>query len=139
MVRIVLDTNILVSGLLYPGKPRKLIELAIDGSVEIVSSIEMIDELKKVLSREKFGLGRDEQTAMVDFIIRLSHITILKSRFKVVKNDPDDDIVVNTAYDGKATYVVSGDKAVLTVKQFNEIRIVNADRMLKLVEEGTVK
>ena len=45
----------------------------------------------------------------MDFIIRLCRITILKSKFKAVK-DPDDDIVVNTAYDGKAAYIVSGEK-----------------------------
>ena len=57
-MRIVLDTNILVSGLLYQGKPRRLIDLATQGQIEIVSSAEMIDELREVLSREKFGLGR---------------------------------------------------------------------------------
>lgn len=67
MVRVVLDTNILVSGLLYQGKPRRLIELAIHGRIEIVSSVEMIDELKEVLSRDKFGLSKEEQLIMVDF------------------------------------------------------------------------
>ena len=61
MMRIVLDTNILVSGLLYQGKPRSLIDLATQGQIEIVSSAEMINELREVLSREKFGLGREEQ------------------------------------------------------------------------------
>ncbi len=112
MVRIVFDTNILVSGLLYPGKPRRLIDLAIHGRIEAVSSIEMIDELREVLSREKFGLDTGEQASMVDFVIRLSRITVLKSKFKAVK-DPDDDMVINTAYDGKVAYIVSGDKDLL--------------------------
>lgn len=132
MVRVVLDTNILVSGLLYPGKPRRLIDLAINGSVEVVSSIEMIGELREVLSREKFGLSKEDQAAMIDFVIRLSRITVLKSRFKAVR-DPDDDMVVNTAYDGKAAYIVSGDNALLELKQFNKMRIVKAGEMLKLI------
>jgi putative PIN family toxin of toxin-antitoxin system len=137
MMRIVLDTNILVSGLLYQGKPRSLIDLATQGQIEIVSSAEMINELREVLSREKFGLGREEQATIMDFIIRLCRITILKSKFKAVK-DPDDDIVVNTAYDGKAAYIVSGDKEVLELKQFGGIRAVKASEMLRLIEGSMV-
>jgi putative PIN family toxin of toxin-antitoxin system len=136
MMRIVLDTNILVSGLLYSGKPRRLIDLAMHGKIEIVSSVEMIEELRDVLSREKFGLEKEEQTKMVDFVVRLSHITILKSKFKVIKDDPDDDVVINTAYDGEAEYIVSGDRAVSELKHFGKIRVVKASDMLKLIEEG---
>ena len=137
-MRIVLDTNILVSGLLYSGKPRRLIDMAIHGRIEVVSSIEMIGELREVLSRKKFGLDTGDQASMVDFVIRLSRVTILKSKFKAVK-DPDDDMVINTAYDGKVTYIVSGDKDLLELKQFGEIRIVKASEMLRLIEEGVVK
>ena len=136
MVRIVLDTNILVSGLLYSGKPRQLIDLAVHGKIEIVSSTEMIEELRDVLSRAKFSLGKEEQAKMVDFVVRLSHITILKSKFKVIKNDPDDDMVINTAYDGEAEYIVSGDRAVSELKHFGKIWVVKASDMLKLIEEG---
>lgn len=137
MVRILLDTNIIVSGLLYPGKPRKLIDMAVDGRIELVSSIEMINELKEVLARKKFGFSIDEQKQMIDFIIRSSHIIIVHSKFKIVK-DADDDIVVNTAYDGNASYIVSGDKAVLELKQFGRIKIVKASKMLELISKAFV-
>ncbi len=136
MVRIVLDTNVLVSGLLYPGKPRRLIDLAVRGKIEIVSSVEMIEELRDVLSREKFSLGEVERAKMVDFVVRLSHITILKSKFKVIKDDPDDDVVINTACDGAAEYIVSGDRTVSKLERFGKIRIVKASDMLKLIEGG---
>ncbi len=132
MVRIVLDTNILISGLLYPGKPRKLIDLAINGRIEVVSSWEMIGELREVLARDKFGLSKTEQLEMVNFIISMSRMVVLKSRFKIVK-DPDDDMVANTAYDGKVAYIVSGDKHLLELKKFSGIRIVKASEMLKLI------
>ena len=132
MVRIVLDTNILISGLLYSGKPRKLIDLAINGRIEVVSSWEMIGELREVLARDKFGLSKTEQLEMVNFIISMSRMVVLKSRFKIVK-DPDDDMVANTAYDGKVAYIVSGDKHLLELKKFSGIRIVKASEMLKLI------
>ena len=132
MVRIVLDTNILVSGLLYPGKPRRLIDLAVLGMIEIVSSTEMIAELRDVLSREKFGLSKEGQASMVDYVIGLSHMTALKSKFKVI-NDPDDDKVITLAYDGKAGYIVSGDHHLLDLKEFFGIKIIKASRMLEII------
>ena len=134
MPRILLDTNILISGLLYAGKPRKLIEMAMAGRIEIVSSIEMINELREVLSREKFGLGIEQQTKLVDFIVRLSHMVVLKSNFRVV-SDPDDDMIINTAYDSNAKYIVSGDHHLLDLGEFKGIRIITASKMLQLLNE----
>ncbi len=54
----------------------------------------------------------------------------MKSRFKAVKEDPDDDIIVRTAYDGKADYIVSGDRHLLALKEFKGIKILTIDEML---------
>lgn len=133
MLRVVLDTNILVSGLLYSGRPRKLMDLAVEGRIEVVSSPEMIDELRRVLSRDKFGLAKEEQKSMMDFVIRLSRIIFVRSKFKVA-TDAGDDIVVNAAYDGEAAYIVSGDKELLELKQFGKIKIVRVSEMLRVLE-----
>ncbi len=132
MIRVVLDTNILISGLLYLGKPKRLIDSALNGKIEVVSSPEMIDEFKEVIVRKKFRLNHAEQELMINFVIRLSRITLVKSKFKVVE-DPDDDMVINTAYDGKASYIVSGDADLLKLKQFEGIRIIKASEMLELI------
>jgi len=52
-----------------------------------------------------------------------------KSRFKAVNEDPDDDIIVRAAYDAKADYVVSGDKHLFALKEFEGIRILTVDEM----------
>jgi len=93
----------------------------------------MIDELREVLSREKFGLTKEEQSKDVDFVIRLSHIIVLKSKFKIVKDDPDDDKVINTAYDGDAAYIVSGDRHPFGLREFGRIKILKASEMLELI------
>jgi putative PIN family toxin of toxin-antitoxin system len=133
MVRVVLDTNILISGLLYPGKPKKLINLALDGKIEAVSSIRIINELKEVIAREEFRLSKEEQEVMVNFIIRLSRIVMIKSNFKIVKKDPDDDVIIRTAYDRNAKYIVSGDHHLLELKEVAGIKIVTANEMLNLL------
>lgn len=57
-------------------------------------------------------------------------IVQVKYRFKAVKEDPDDDIIVRTAYDGKADYIVSGDRYLLALKEFKGIKILTVDEML---------
>ena len=61
MIRVVLDTNILISGVLHIGKPEKLIGLAIKGELEIVSSVGVVDEFRDVIGRDKFGFSPKEQ------------------------------------------------------------------------------
>jgi uncharacterized protein len=134
MVRVVLDTNILISGLLYLGKPKRLIDLAIVGKIEVVSSYEMIDEFIRVISRDKFKLSTGDQEEFINFVIRLSKITVVRSSFKVVEEDPDDDMVINTAYDGNAAYIVSGNRHLYEMREFSGIRILKASEMLTLLE-----
>jgi putative PIN family toxin of toxin-antitoxin system len=58
----------------------------------------------------------------------------IKSRFKIVKEDPDDDIILRTAYDSEADYIVSGDRHLLSLREFKGIRIVTVDEMLEILE-----
>ena len=57
--------------------------------------------------------------------------TRIRSRFKVVREDTTDDIILRTAYDGKADYVVSGDKHLLSLREFRGIKIVTVDEMMR--------
>ena len=59
------------------------------------------------------------------------------SKFNLIEEDPKDDMVVETAYDGKADFIVSGDRHLLAVKNFKEIKIVNVKQMLVCLEEET--
>ena len=134
MLRVVLDTNILVSGVLYIGKPKKVIDLVLSGKIEIISSAETIDEFKRVIVRDKFKLSKSEQEDKINFVIRLSHIILVKSKFKVVKDDTDDDKFIQVAYDGKARYIVSGDHHLKDLREFAGIKIVTASQLLELIE-----
>jgi putative PIN family toxin of toxin-antitoxin system len=135
MMRVVLDTNILISGVLHIGKPSKILDLALQNRIEIVASVQIIDEFKEVIARDKFRLSSEEQEIFTNFIIRLCRIVAVKSIFKVVKDDPDDDVIVRTAYDSKVDYIVSGDRHILDLGAFAGIKIVRASELLKILEE----
>src|SRR5271155_988622 len=135
MIKVVFDTNILISGLLYIGKPKRLIDAALNGKIELVTSVEILNELRLVIARDKFKLTKEEQELKISFIIRLANITTIISKLKVVKEDPDDDTIIQTAYDSKATYIVSGDHHLLDLKEFAGIKILTASKMLEIINK----
>jgi uncharacterized protein len=129
LVRVVIDTNVLVSSLIGHGKPRRLVSrLLRDHSV--VTSYELLAELGDVLPRTKFGLKSEQISRFVSTYATSSEIVILKRRFDVLKEDPDDNAVLDAAVNGKADFVVSGDKHLLELKQFRGVRIVTVDHAL---------
>jgi uncharacterized protein len=132
MLTAVFDINVLVSSLIVKGKPRELWQKAKDNEFAFVYSKEILSDLARVLKRQKF----EKYLASADIRLFLNDIRVtgilvpLKSKFSVVAEDPDDDIIIRTAYDAKADFVVSGDRHLLTLKEFKGIRIVTVDQML---------
>ncbi|MCH8915983.1 MAG: putative toxin-antitoxin system toxin component, PIN family [Thaumarchaeota archaeon] len=133
MYRVVLDTNVLISAVISNGKPRQLLNAVNDKKYVLVTSSEILNELAGVLRRPKFQMNEDEIMQILFALVSSSDIKIVKSKFKVVKEDPDDDVIINTAYDGQADYIVSGDGDLLRVKKFKNIQIVTAVEMLKML------
>jgi putative PIN family toxin of toxin-antitoxin system len=133
MVTVVLDTNVLISALVGHGKPRRLVLRLLEGET-VVSSMEMMAELADVLSRVKFTDIKSSQvnSFLSKFAKRVVVVTF-KRRFKIVEEDPDDDIVLSTAYGGDARYIISGDKHLLKLKEFRGIEIVTVKEMLELL------
>ncbi|PIW32375.1 MAG: putative toxin-antitoxin system toxin component, PIN family [Nitrosopumilales archaeon CG15_BIG_FIL_POST_REV_8_21_14_020_37_12] len=134
MYRVVLDTNVLISAVIRNGNPRNLLKNAInDKKYVLVTSDKILNEMSGVLHRPKFKMTEDEIDEIVFTLISSSEIQVVTSKFKAVKDDPDDDIIINTAYDGEADYVVSGDDDLLRMKKFKNIQIVTVTEMLKIL------
>ncbi len=134
MLRIVLDTNVLVSATIRNGKPRKLLQGGIDGKYQILSSMGILGEISEVLQRPKFEMTRDDVIRIVSALIEIVENVHVTSNLKVASSDPDDDMLINTAHDGNADYIVSGDHDLLDLKEFEGIKIVSVNRMLKILE-----
>lgn len=134
MLRIVLDTNVLLSAIVCNGKPRKLFQMGIDGKYKILISKETLDELSEVIQRPKFKMTREGIVRIVSALMETGQNVQITSNFEVINNDPDDNIIINTAYDGNADYIVSGDKDIKDLKNFKKIKIVSVDEMLKILK-----
>jgi putative PIN family toxin of toxin-antitoxin system len=138
MLRITLDTNILTSSLIKRGAPRKLFRKVAEKEVTLVLSKKIIGEFEEVMHREKFQkyVKPEEVKEFVEILSRTAEFTDIKSNFNEIKEDPDDNTVLNTAYDGKARYIVTGDRHLLALKKFKGIKIVRTTEMLKIIEKA---
>lgn len=129
-MRLVLDTNIVASGLLWNGLPAQLIDAARADEIEIFTSRVLLAELTRILCRAKFaktiaasGLPLDE---LVLSYAELATLVTPEPIPATVLNDPDDDHVLACALAAKADLIVSGDRDLLALKSFREIPIVTA-------------
>ena len=135
MVTVVLDTNVLISALVGHGKPRRLVLRLLEE--ETVVSMGMLAELAEVLSRGKFTEIKSSQVnSFLSKFARRVVVVTFKRRFKIVEEDPDDDIVLSTAYGGDARYIISGDKHLLKLKEFRGIEIVTVKKMFELLRNN---
>lgn len=138
-MRIVLDTNGLVSAFTSKlGHSAKIIDLiSMFEEIQLVSSEPILGEFKHILSRDevkaRFNYSTRDIEAFARSIRDVSTIVKLKSNFKVIKEDQEDDVVLNTAYDGKVEYIVSGDHHLKNLRQFRGIKIVSPKQMMKLI------
>ena len=137
MLKIVADTNVLISSLIRRGKPHELI-LNIDGiGARLISSNALMTELTSILAEERIAkyITKNDAERFLTYIGRRTTLVKVRSRFKVVKDDQKDDLVLNTAYSGRADYIVSGDKHLLPLKEFKGIRIITVNEMFDILKK----
>ena len=134
MLRVVLDTNVLVSAIISEGKSRELLRMGIAKQFSIVTSDLILKELVVVLRRPKFKTSPDEVQRVIVALMRTAEVVNVTSKFKAVKEDPKDDMVVETAYDGNADMIVTGDSHLLALNNFKEIKIISVEKMLSCLK-----
>jgi len=133
--RVVLDTNVLVSSLLFTGELSKIVDLWQKGELVPLISRETFQELRAVLAYPKFSLTPDEIQSIIETEI-LPYFEVVEVREKVrgVCRDPGDDKFIACALSGSAHFIVSGDKDLTDLKRYQTVRIIKASEFLRLFE-----
>lgn len=127
--RVVLDTNVIISGLLFGGHPRRILELALAGSMEWVISPEIEQELERVLSA-KFPQRREALRETLGALQEIVVHVVPHQTVSVILEDPSDNRVLECALAARADAIVSGDRHLLTQKRFREISIFSPQAFL---------
>lgn len=121
-MRVLLDTNVLISGILFRGLPRTLLERAIRGELHLVTSPVLLDELERILT-ERFRIPSELARLARGELETLAEV-LAPNDEPAVSRDPDDDQVLATAVVGEAEVIVTGDR---------DLQVLETDRGIPIL------
>jgi len=129
-MRLVLDTNVVASALLWGGEPGRLLRLARERRIAAFTSTALLAELADILGRRKFEYKIAASLMSVDQLV--DRYADLAS----VVRDPDDDVVIGTALAARADLVVTGDRSLLAVGAHRDVRILGVSEALAAIGQS---
>ncbi len=137
-LKVVLDTNVWVSALLWGGKPAEIIKAAEQSKIYIVISEEIVNEISQVLNYSKLkqiyqieGLNHEQ---LIEAVLKIVHFVKITKHVNIVLEHPADNKFIECALEAKANYIVSGDKHLLKVDSYKKIPIISVNNFLQILE-----
>lgn len=134
-LKVVFDTNILVSAWFWEGNESKLIEHVEEGIIHGYSSKQLLRELSRALRYPKFNLTQDEAEAIHSYYTLLLKTVHPMNTVNLILEDPEDNRVLECALEAQADYIVSGDHHLLDLRKFRGIKIVKATKLLNIISK----
>jgi len=129
--KVVLDTNILISSVGWKGNPEKIFEEIIKGTIELIISYGQFDEISRVLEYSKFDFTKEQKSRLKNLILEIATFVSPKEKITTIKEDCEDNLILESAIAGKADYIVSGDEHLLKLRNFRDIKILNARQFVE--------
>jgi len=134
-IRVVLDTNVLVSALIFTGRLNRIVDIWKEGRIIPVLTRETFDEFRRVLEYPKFALSKKEiRTIIEEEILPFFEVFDITHAVTGICRDPDDDKFLSCAVSASADFIVSGDKDLLVVKEYRSVMIETPLNFLKLLD-----
>lgn len=134
--KVVFDSNIYLSAIIFGGNPRQCLELARNKEIELFISKAILLEVVRNLE-DKFGWQAYEVKEVIEGILEFANIVSPKRSIKSIKKDPSDNRILETAMEAKTHYIISGDKKhLLSLKVFKDIPIISAKQFLDMLYES---
>ena len=133
-MRVVLDTNVIISGLNFTGNERLVLELARRGRFELYLSTFILQETAGVLTR-KFGWSEERTTQVLQILQGLAVIVEPQRILSVIESHQADNQILACALEASADYLVTGDRRhLLPLETYGKVRIINAAQFLSLLD-----
>lgn len=128
--KVVIDTNVFISGFGWDGKPEAALQLLQQGRIDNFISDAIFEELKSVVSYPKLGFSETLRHAILEFAFFYSQFVVPPGLISVVKNDPADTKFIEAALAADADCIISGDRHLLSLGNYKKITIISAAAFL---------
>ena len=123
--RIVVDSNVVISAFLFGGTPADVLRAVVEGRVRCFISLPILDELRGVMQRPKFGLTPEQVLSFVEEFRLLCELVAPRTTVGVIEDDPADNRILECAIEANAAVIVSGDSHLLELHQWKNIEILS--------------
>ena len=135
MKKVTLDSNVWISAIFWKGEAARIIDLAERDKIKIFCSKEILLEIAEVLSKEsKFKATSGVIKEIIEKIADLSHDIIIKTKTNIIQEDPDDNKILDCAFNSRSDYLISYDRHLLNLKKFKKIIIIHPTGFLEEAE-----
>lgn len=135
-MKVVLDTNVLVSGTFWTGYSFQILKKIDLKEITLILSKELIDEYNETINSDEIIEKIENKNLIISETIQkvIEEATIVgpKEKFNVVKEDPDDNKIIECAVEGCVDYIISQDNHLLKLKEFKGIKIITPEEFLEL-------
>ena len=133
VTKVVIDTNIFISGFGWNGKPEEILKLIKDRQIVNYSSAEIIEEIMRVVSYPKLRFPEPLQIKILEFVLFYSEFVEPQKRIFTKTEDPHDNKFLECAIEAKVDYIISGDPHLSYMKKFKTVKIVTASEFLDII------
>lgn len=132
-MRVTADTNVYTSALNYNGPPRAFLRLAADGDIRLAFSNDILEEIVETL-RRKFRWPEDSVFEARETLLTITEPVVPAMILDVVKDDPDDNRILECAQSAHSEYIVTGDGDLLRLRRYDSMPVITVAEFLKLFE-----
>ena len=132
MFRVTADSNIYISAFQFRGTPLRLLTLAAEGKIDLAISDRIVEEVIRTL-RQKFDWPEDRIGQAQRIMGCIARRVVPSQTLHVIKEDPDDDRILECAAESESDYIVSGDKDLHRLGQYGNARVIKVADMLDVV------
>ena len=132
MIRVVADTNVYISALMFGGLPGAFLDLGLNGVFQLILSKALLDELDEKL-RRKFSVSEEDARFVRVRLENAGLVVEPQVVLNIVSDDPDDNRILECAVDGRADAIVSGDRHLLRLGVYSRIPIMTTRQFLEAV------
>ncbi len=127
--KVVLDTNIYLSGIIFGGNARHILDLVIEKRILAVTSPSILLEISEKLDK-KFGWDKDQIITAIKTISKTALMVNPRMRLQIVKADKSDNKIIEAGVESGADFIISGDRHLLQIKKYQDIKIISPSQFL---------